>query len=153
MRLASHKGCFRPKSRRTTNEGCCLQARCLESARSKFQTVDVTRYCVVGNRSANCSQLPSTNQSINRIKEKDDHYMASAAVKRVKKKLPERLAEVRGDRSQRQFARDLGVFQQNVNRYENGTTPHTDFLITLSTKENVSLDWLLLGKGRMRRSR
>jgi hypothetical protein len=42
--------------------------------------------------------------------------MASAAVKRIKKKLPERLAEVRGDRSQRQFARDLGVFQQNVNR-------------------------------------
>ncbi|MBJ21186.1 MAG: hypothetical protein CL933_17400 [Deltaproteobacteria bacterium] len=80
-------------------------------------------------------------------------HMASAALKRIKKKLPERLAEVRGDRSQRQFARDLGVFQQNVNRYENGTTPHTDFLITLSTKENVSLDWLLLGKGKMRRSR
>ena len=72
---------------------------------------------------------------------------------RIKKKLPERLAEVRGDRSQRQFARDLGVFQQNVNRYENGTTPHTDFLIRLAMQENVSLDWLLLGKGRMRRSR
>jgi hypothetical protein len=80
-------------------------------------------------------------------------FMVSAAVKRIKKKLPERLAEVRGERSQRQFARELGVFQQNVNRYENGTTPHTDFLITLSTKENISLDWLLLGKGRMRRSR
>ena len=79
--------------------------------------------------------------------------MASAAVKRIKKKLPERLAEVRGNRSQRQFARELGVFQQNVNRYENGTTPHTDFLITLATKESISLDWLLLGKGRMRRSR
>ena len=79
--------------------------------------------------------------------------MSSAAVKRIKKKLPERLAEVRGERSQRQFARDLGVFQQNVNRYENGTTPHTDFLITLCTKENISLDWLVLGKGRMRRSR
>lgn len=79
--------------------------------------------------------------------------MANAAVKRVKKMLPERLAEVRGDRSQRQFARDLGVFQQNVNRYENGTTPHTDFLITLATKENISLDWLLLGKGRSRRGR
>jgi transcriptional regulator with XRE-family HTH domain len=79
--------------------------------------------------------------------------MASAAVKRIKKKLPERLAEVRGDRSQRQFARELGVFQQNVNRYENGTTPHTDFLIILATKENVSLDWLILGKGRIRRSR
>ena len=72
---------------------------------------------------------------------------------RLKKKLPERLAEIRGDRSQRQFARDLGVFQQNVNRYENGTTPHADFLIRLAMEENISLDWLLLGRGRMRRGR
>jgi len=79
--------------------------------------------------------------------------MASAQVERLKRKLPDRLAQVRGSRSQRQFARDLGVFQQNVNRYENGTTPHTDFLIQLALKENVSIDWLLLGKGRMRRSR
>ncbi|HBZ69762.1 MAG TPA: hypothetical protein DEP35_08545 [Deltaproteobacteria bacterium] len=79
--------------------------------------------------------------------------MASAAVERLKKQLPKRLAEVRGDRSQRQFARDLGVFQQNVNRYESGTTPHTDFLVTLALKENVSLDWLLLGKGKARRGR
>ena len=79
--------------------------------------------------------------------------MASAAVERNKRKLPERLAQVRGNRSQRQFARDLGVFQQNVNRYESGTTPHTDFLITLALKENVSIDWLLLGKGKMKRSR
>jgi transcriptional regulator with XRE-family HTH domain len=77
--------------------------------------------------------------------------MATAAVTRLKRRLPDRIAQVRADRSQRQFARDLGVFQQNVNRYENGTTPHTDFLITLATKESVSLDWLLLGKGRMRR--
>jgi transcriptional regulator with XRE-family HTH domain len=75
--------------------------------------------------------------------------MATVAVQRLKKKLPARIAQVRGDRSQRQFARDLGVFQQNVNRYENGTTPHTDFLITLALKESISLDWLLLGKGRM----
>lgn len=79
--------------------------------------------------------------------------MAQAAVDRAKKKLAERLAKVRGNRSQRQFARDLGVFQQNVNRYESGTTPHTDFLITLAQKENVSIDWLLLGRGRMKRSR
>ncbi|MEE2672356.1 MAG: helix-turn-helix domain-containing protein [Myxococcota bacterium] len=77
--------------------------------------------------------------------------MPIAALSRIKKKLPNRIAQVRGERSQRQFARDLGVFQQNVNRYENGTTPHTDFLITLANKESVSLDWLLLGKGRMRR--
>ncbi len=79
--------------------------------------------------------------------------MSKATVERTKKKLPERLAQVRGTRSQRQFARDVGVFQQNVNRYENGTTPHTDFLIQLALKEQVSIDWLLLGKGRMRRSR
>ena len=77
--------------------------------------------------------------------------MSQAVVNRLKRKLPDRIAQVRGDRSQRAFARDLGVFQQNVNRYENGTTPHTDFLITLATKESVSLDWLLLGKGRMRK--
>ena len=78
--------------------------------------------------------------------------MNQAGLERCKRKLSERLAQVRGERSQRQFARDLGVFQQNVNRYESGTTPHTDFLITLALRENVSVDWLLLGKGRMRRS-
>lgn len=79
--------------------------------------------------------------------------MSKLLVDRAKKKLPERLASVRGERSQRQFARDLGVFQQNVNRYESGTTPHTDFLIQLALREAISLDWLLLGKGRMRRGR
>ena len=73
------------------------------------------------------------------------------SIDRMKRKLPERLAQIRAGRSQRQFARDLGVFQQNVNRYESGTTPHTDFLITLAMKEGVSIDWLLLGKGKMRR--
>lgn len=77
--------------------------------------------------------------------------MPTAVVERHKKKLANRLAEIRGERSQRQFARDLGVFQQNVNRYEAGTMPHADFLIQLAIKENVSLDWLMLGKGRMRR--
>jgi transcriptional regulator with XRE-family HTH domain len=79
--------------------------------------------------------------------------MATATIERMKRKLADRIAQVRGDRSQRQFARDLGVFQQNVNRYESGTTPHTDFLLTLATKEKVSLDWLLLGRGKMRRGR
>ncbi len=78
--------------------------------------------------------------------------MTKPTVERQKRRLPERLAQVRDGRSQRQFARDLGVFQQNVNRYESGTTPHTDFLITLALKENVSIDWLLLGKGKMKRA-
>ena len=74
-----------------------------------------------------------------------------AVLEKQKKLIPARLAQVRGGRSQRSFARELGVFQQNVNRYENGTTPHADFLITLALRENISLDWLLLGKGRAKK--
>ncbi len=73
--------------------------------------------------------------------------ISRGALERHKRQIPSRLEQLRGDRSQRSFARDLGVFQQNVNRYESGTTPHADFLITLAVQENVSLDWLLLGKG------
>lgn len=65
-----------------------------------------------------------------------------------KREIAKRLATLRGDRSQRQFARDLGVFQQNINRYESGTVPAADFLMTIALKENVSINWLLLGIGR-----
>ena len=74
-----------------------------------------------------------------------------SALERHKRQIPVRLSHIRGNRSQRSFARELGVFQQNVNRYENGTTPQADFLITLALQEGVSLDWLLLGRGRPRR--
>jgi transcriptional regulator with XRE-family HTH domain len=73
----------------------------------------------------------------------------STTLEKLRNMFPRRLARVRGERSQRQFAHQLGVFQQNVNRYENGTMPHANFLLTLATKENISLDWLLLGRGRM----
>jgi transcriptional regulator with XRE-family HTH domain len=79
--------------------------------------------------------------------------MSAPALDRRKKRVAERLIRVRGPRSQRQVARELGVFQQNVNRYENGTTPHAEFLIQLAVKEAISIDWLLLGRGRMRRER
>lgn len=61
--------------------------------------------------------------------------------------IPKRLAEIRGERSQREFARQLDVFQQNINRYELGTMPHADFLIRLHQREGVSIDWLLTGTG------
>ena len=77
--------------------------------------------------------------------------MTITRLRELRRKFPKRLASVRGERSQRQFAQQLGVFQQNVNRYENGTMPHANFLITLATKEEISLDWLLLGRGRMHR--
>jgi transcriptional regulator with XRE-family HTH domain len=79
--------------------------------------------------------------------------MPDRSILQVKRHLADRIAQVRGDRSQRKLARDLGVFQQNVNRYESGTNPHIDFLITIALKEGVSLDWLILGKGKMRRAR
>ncbi len=79
--------------------------------------------------------------------------VTKATIERHKRQIAGRLAQIRGDRSQRAFAKELGVFQQNVNRYESGTMPHADFLITLSLKEGVSLDWLLLGKGRTRQRR
>jgi transcriptional regulator with XRE-family HTH domain len=84
-------------------------------------------------RSARSSRTPKSN--------------SRASAQQAKRGIARRLAEVRGNRSQRSFARELGVFQQNVNRYENGTTPHADFLITLALKEEISLDWLLLGRG------
>jgi hypothetical protein len=61
--------------------------------------------------------------------------------------LSARLEILRGERSQREWARDLGVFQQNVNRYENGTTPHPNFLLGLTMQENVDIHWLLTGEG------
>ena len=76
--------------------------------------------------------------------------ITKSSLERYKRQIPGRLAQIRGARSQRSFARDLGVFQQNVNRYESGKTPHADFLITLALKEGVSIDWLLLGRGRAR---
>ncbi len=70
-----------------------------------------------------------------------------------RKNVAERLTLVRGNRSQRKFAKELGVFQQNLSRYERGALPHAEFLILLHAKEKVSIDWLLTGKGRMRRGR
>ena len=76
--------------------------------------------------------------------------MSKNKLNSLRDRFARRLAKVRGVRSQRQFASQVGVFQQNVNRYENGTMPHTNFLMTLAVKENISLDWLLLGRGEMR---
>jgi transcriptional regulator with XRE-family HTH domain len=73
-------------------------------------------------------------------------------INKRKRGIAGRMANVRNaerPRSQREFARNIGVFQQNVNRYESGTTPSTEFCIRLALAENVSIDWLLLGVGEM----
>ena len=72
------------------------------------------------------------------------------SIRMAKRNFPARLARLRGDRSQRRFARDLGVFQQNINRYELGqSVPDFAFLVTVAMRENVRLDWLVFGRGSM----
>ena len=69
-----------------------------------------------------------------------------AAIEAMHREIPARMAQIRGARSQRALARSLGVYQQNVNRYENGFIPHPDFLVQLALQEGVDLNWLLLGE-------
>lgn len=59
-----------------------------------------------------------------------------------------RLAKLRGNESQRSFARKVGMSQQNWNRWESGAvTPTLAKVIELAGKRQVNLNWLLLGKG------
>ena len=74
-------------------------------------------------------------------------------VTRQTEKIASRLKVVRlskGPRSQNQFAKQLGVWQQYLSRYEKGTIPCPEFLIHLAQQEGVNLNWLLLGKGTQR---
>lgn len=61
--------------------------------------------------------------------------------------LPSRLKLLRGDRSQRQFAQDVGELQQNISRWESGQPARLSGLLRLALAERVTLDWLLLGQG------
>lgn len=60
-----------------------------------------------------------------------------------------RLEMLLGDRSQVEFAKTLGILQQNVSRYLTGGAPSFSVLVTLAAKEGVSLDWLIMGQGTM----
>ena len=96
------------------------------------------------------TRIPTTKRATAANGTNGKTRVAKNVIEKHKRQIPERLARIRAARSQRSFARELGVFQQNVNRYENGTTPHADFLITLAVQEGISLDWLLLGRGQPR---
>jgi len=62
----------------------------------------------------------------------------------------QRLAQLKGGRSQRGWGRELDVPQQNISRYLLGeATPRLDFLIHLARRERVNMNWLILGEGRM----
>lgn len=66
--------------------------------------------------------------------------------KTARRKFAKRLAEVRGpNRSQRRFAHDVGISQQNMNRFFHGALPSFETLVKISKAEQCSLDWLMLG--------
>jgi transcriptional regulator with XRE-family HTH domain len=63
----------------------------------------------------------------------------------------QRLKIIRGDLSQAEFAKRLGVHQNTLGRYERGVTePDTSIARALCTIFGVEPRWLLLGEGVMR---
>ena len=63
------------------------------------------------------------------------------------KSFAERLKVVMAGQKLSDFANDIGVKYQNVQRYLRGAQPGAAFLQRLVTRKNVSLEWLLTGIG------
>lgn len=65
------------------------------------------------------------------------------------KALGRRIRELRGfDVTQEDFARELGVSQSQLSKYERGVAaPTADILFFVKKRFRVSLDWLLTGEG------
>ncbi|HPA44507.1 MAG TPA: sigma 54-interacting transcriptional regulator [bacterium] len=61
--------------------------------------------------------------------------------------IPDRLKELKGDRTTAAFARFLGVGVSTLHNYENGRTPPIDFLLNVAACTGVSIEWLLTGRG------
>jgi transcriptional regulator with XRE-family HTH domain len=62
-------------------------------------------------------------------------------------KVGERIKAIRGDKTQTEFAKELGVRKQNyISRYERGRIPAPDLLVKIADMGRVSTDWLLTGK-------
>ena len=61
----------------------------------------------------------------------------------------ERLKKLRGDLSQGEFAKKIGVSYKGYQRYESGERiPRPHVLFEIAEKESVTVDWLLSGKVR-----
>ena len=63
--------------------------------------------------------------------------------------LGRRLRELRGfDLTQEEFAKELGVSQSQLSKYERGVAaPPADILFLVKRRFRVSVDWLLTGEG------
>jgi transcriptional regulator with XRE-family HTH domain len=65
------------------------------------------------------------------------------------KALGRRLREVRGfDLTQEEFAKELGVSQSQLSKYERGAAaPPANVFFFVKKRFRVSIDWLLTGEG------
>jgi len=63
--------------------------------------------------------------------------------------LGRRLRELRGfDLTQEEFAKELGISQSQLSKYERGIgAPPADILFLVKKRFRVSIDWLLTGEG------
>lgn len=63
--------------------------------------------------------------------------------------LGRRLRELRGfDLTQEEFAKELGISQSQLSKYERGIgAPPADVLFFVKKRFRVSIDWLLTGEG------
>lgn len=60
---------------------------------------------------------------------------------------PERLEQVIGDQSVRQFAHDIGLSEGAVRAFKQGRVPRADDALAIARHRGVDLMWLLAGEG------
>jgi transcriptional regulator with XRE-family HTH domain len=61
----------------------------------------------------------------------------------------QRIRASRGQTSQTDFARIIGVRNQNyISRYERGRIPNPELLVRIANHSKVSVEWLLTGRGK-----
>ncbi len=62
-------------------------------------------------------------------------------------KYQDRIKYIRGDLTQKEFAKKIGVHFGTVRFFEQGHIPKGEMLLTLRRELNVNIDWLLTGNG------
>ena len=64
--------------------------------------------------------------------------------------IAERIRQVRGDRSQMEFATELGVHKEMLGKYERGLSVPGGEVLARMREHGVDINWLLTGQGSMR---
>jgi len=80
---------------------------------------------------------------------KNEHILSNK-MKKNHKKIGERIREIRKGKglTQIEFSKILGITQDKLSKYENGKVKvPIEILLKISEEFNISLDWLLKGKG------